>query len=113
MAPLREITTNFIPESHQIANSDMGSAAAEFELSLTSSSQLDLVDRLRDLGIEGLALPQMVVVGDQSRSVVAVSHKHKRANYLPAVRAPSSKPFLASHSPATVDFAHDLQLKSP
>lgn len=39
-----------------------------FEFQLSSLAQLDVIDKLRDAGVSNyLALPQLVVVGDQSR----------------------------------------------
>jgi hypothetical protein len=39
-----------------------------FEFQLSSIAQLDVIDKLRELGVgDFIALPQLVVVGDQSR----------------------------------------------
>jgi GTPase SAR1 family protein len=39
----------------------------EFKFQLSNSAQLDKIDKLRDLGVSDfVALPQLVVVGDQS-----------------------------------------------
>jgi Dynamin family len=42
-------------------------ASDDFKFQLSSSAQLDKIDKLRDLGVgDFVALPQLVVVGDQS-----------------------------------------------
>jgi len=43
-------------------------ATQPFEFQLSSITQLNVIDKLRELGVGDLvALPQLVVVGDQSR----------------------------------------------
>jgi hypothetical protein len=59
--PYTLIGTN---QSHKMATPQ------PFEFQLSSLAQLDVIDKLRELGVgDFVALPQLVVVGDQSRRV--------------------------------------------
>lgn len=61
-------TDQSLPHTLIESNHNPKMASEPFGFQLSSLAQLDVIDKLRELGVgDFVALPQLVVVGDQSR----------------------------------------------